>query len=73
MFVEAAKWFGTFMQLSGALAVACNLGYNKVAFGVMLVGSVIWLSYAVSIHDLPLIVLNCFYCAINLWGVWRHL
>lgn len=62
-------WIGTVASIFGSFAVA----FQVLVFGyiLFLVGSVAWLTVAVTKGDKPLGILNVFFLCANIIGLWR--
>jgi hypothetical protein len=63
------SWFGTVTSVIGSFTVA--LGFALAGYTAFLVGAVAWLTIGVISKNKPLIVLNGFFFAANLIGLYN--
>ena len=66
-------WTGTALQIIGAVGLASKWTQPRVAYLIMLCGSLLLLEVAAGRHDWPQIVLMAVFAAINIVGLrrWR--
>ena len=63
------SWVGTVSSVMGSFIVA--LGFSLVGYCAFLVGAVTWLTVGILGKNKPLIVLNGFFLAANMIGLYR--
>jgi hypothetical protein len=69
--VEMIGWIGTVASVIGSFVVAFQI--FVVGYALFLIGSVSWLWVAVKTRNLSLGVLNGFFMAANIIGLWRSI
>lgn len=69
--LTAVEWLGTALQACGALWLALNIVSSRFAFFPMMVGSLIWGGIALGAENMPLMVLQAVFVAINMIGIAR--
>lgn len=65
------KWAGTVAQIAGVFALAGRPVEPSIAFGVMLIGSSIWVAAAVAMREWSVLALNLAFTVSNVLGIWR--
>jgi hypothetical protein len=69
--VNRLSWIGTVSSVIGSFIVA--LGFSLVGYCAFLIGAVTWLTVGIIGKNKPLIVLNSFFLAANMIGLYRAL
>lgn len=65
MALSVIEWLGTGLQIVGAVWLALNVSASRMAYPIMLFGSII------EMHNLALFTLNAVFASINIIGIWR--
>lgn len=63
------KWLGTIASVVGSFVVALQI--YILGYILFLIGSVSWLYIGIKSGDKPLTVLNGFFLAANIIGLWK--
>jgi len=63
------QWFGTVTSVAGSFILA--LGFSLLGYGAFVFGAVSWLIVGIKNSNRPLIVLNGFFLAANMIGLYR--
>lgn len=72
---ELAAWVAPIATMIAAMMTAANLGPRVTGWGfvVFTIGSVAWVTIALSTHQSNLLLANSFLTFVNLIGIWRWL
>ena len=65
------QWFGTVTSVIGSFTVA--LGFMLAGYTAFILGATAWLIVGLTGKNIPLIVLNGFFFAANMIGLYRAL
>jgi hypothetical protein len=74
MAISVIEWIGTGLQVIGAIWaiwLALNLSTSRMAYPIMLFGSILWAIAGIETHNLALLTLNAVFASINVIGIWR--
>jgi hypothetical protein len=73
--VETIAWAATIATITAASMVAANLGSRITGYGfvVFTVGSLLWVTTGVALHQPALTWTNSALTLLNLFGIWRWL
>lgn len=65
------EWLGTGLQTSGAIWLALNVASSRMAYPLMLLGSIFYVCAAIEMQDAAILTLNAVFASINIIGIWR--
>lgn len=71
MAVSGIEWFGTGLQIIGAIWLALNVSTSRMTYLFMLFGSVLWAIAGIETHNSALFTLNAVFASINIVGIRR--
>lgn len=71
MALSVIEWLGTGLQIVGAIWLALNVSTSRMAYPIMLFGSILWAIAGIETHNLALFTLNAVFASINIIGIWR--
>jgi hypothetical protein len=71
MTVTTIEWLGTGLQIIGAIWLALNVATSRMAYPIMLLGSILWALAGIHTGNMALLTLNAVFASINIIGIWR--
>jgi hypothetical protein len=71
MALSVIEWLGTGLQIIGAIWLALNVTTSRMAYPIMLFGSILWAIAGIETHNGALFTLNAVFASINIIGIWR--
>jgi hypothetical protein len=68
---EIHKWVGTVLFFLAGVLLSSNIEISKWGFFLFLTGHLIYIYVFYTVRDYPMLVNNCMFACIDLWGIYR--